>query len=521
MKASDLPVYYNAANILERNLIERPDKIALLSSQEEMTFREVNRQANQVANALTRLGIHGGDFVGLLSPDLPEWVTTFFGIWKIGGVAIGINTFLETADYDYILRDSYARLLIAHESLLDRILPVLDSLPFLQKIIVIGKEIPERFTSYDDWVTDEPVEFETVTTHREDFCTLNYSSGTTGKPKGILHAHKDYPLTTKIWATNIIGLTESDRTIAIPKLFFTFGLISNLTSPWDLGASIVLLERHARHTGDVLASIDRFKASVLFGVPTAYSMLLATEGFDENYDLSSLRLCYTAGEALPAPLWESWKERTGLDLIEGIGTTENLTLFISNTSQDFKPGSSGKIVPGYEARLVDEEGQPVQPGETGDLHIRGETASFFYLHQYEKSKTAFQGEWLITGDKYIVDEDGFYWHQGREDDLLKVGGIWVSPLEVESTLISHPAVLQCAVVGHPDSANLIKPKAFVILDNDFQPTDELANELIQYCRANMAAFKRPRWIEFLDELPKTSTGKIQRAKLREPSHSPG
>jgi len=242
--------------------------------------------------------------------------------------------------------------------------------------------------------------------------------------------------------------------------------------------------------------------------------MLATEDFNTKYDISSLRLCVSAGESLPASIWHGWKERTGLDIIDGIGSTENFHIFISNRPDDIRPGSSGKPFDGYEVKIVDEDGQEVPRGEVGNLLVKGETAAPFYLHQYEKSRKTFLGEWLFTGDKYFVDEDGFYWHAGRSDDMLKVGGIWVSPVEVESTLISHPAVLECAVVGHLDASNLIKPKAFVVLKEGRAPDDEMKSQLIEHCKEKMADYKRPRWIEFVPELPKTATGKIQRFRLR-------
>jgi acyl-coenzyme A synthetase/AMP-(fatty) acid ligase len=243
-------------------------------------------------------------------------------------------------------------------------------------------------------------------------------------------------------------------------------------------------------------------------------MIMAIKDYKKSYDLSSLRLCVSAGEALPAPLWHQWKEATRLDIIDGIGCTEIYHIYISNRPGDIRPGSSGKPVEGFEVKVVDEAGKEVPQGEIGNLLVKGETTSLFYLHQYERSRTTFLGEWLFTGDKYYVDEDGYFWHGGRSDDMLKVGGIWVSPMEVESTLIGHKAVLECAVVGQTDQSDLIKPKAYVVLQAGYSRSDALASELIEYCVEQMAGYKRPRWIEFVDELPKTATGKIQRFKLR-------
>jgi acyl-coenzyme A synthetase/AMP-(fatty) acid ligase len=261
--------------------------------------------------------------------------------------------------------------------------------------------------------------------------------------------------------------------------------------------------------------VDRFKPTILYNAPTGYAAAMAVEKLAERYDLSSLRLCVSAGEALPAPVWHRWKEMTGLNIVDGIGSTENFHIFISNRPNDMRPGSSGKPFAGYELKIVDHDGNEVPRGEIGNLLVRGETAALFYLHQYEKSQQTFRGEWLFTGDKYYVDEDGYYWHAGRSDDMLKVGGIWVSPVEVESALMSHPAVLECAVVGHTDGADLVKPKAFVSLKEGYAPSEALGSELITYCTEKIAAYKRPRWVEFVPELPKTATGKIQRFKLRQ------
>jgi benzoate-CoA ligase family protein len=265
---------------------------------------------------------------------------------------------------------------------------------------------------------------------------------------------------------------------------------------------------------NVLDMVDRFKPTVLYNAPTGYAAILAMEDFTEKYDLSSLRMCVSAGEALPASIWHGWKERTGLDIIDGIGSTEVWHIFISNRPGDIRPGSSGKPVPGYEVRIVDEAFDDVPQGEIGNLLVKSETTAMYYLHQSARSRTTFLGEWLFTGDKYYVDQDGYYWHAGRSDDMLKVGGIWVSPMEVENTILSHPAVLECAVVGHADAANLIKPRAFVVLKEGQQPSEELTQALTAHCKERMAEYKRPRWIEFVPELPKTATGKIQRFKLR-------
>ncbi|MBI5652954.1 MAG: benzoate-CoA ligase family protein [Chloroflexi bacterium] len=518
MKATDLPLYYNAVDILERNLATRADKVALLSdTRPEMTFREISNEANQVGNALKKLGARFGDYVAILALDCPEWVATFFGAIKIGAVAVGINTLLKPHEYAYILRDSRARVLIVHASLLPGIDSIHTELEFVEQIIVIGNLATRPgyvHATFADWIKNEATELTAAPTHRDDFCSLNYSSGTTGEPKGILHAHKDYPLTSQLWGVNVLGLRESDRTYAGAKLFFTFGFGGNLIFPWYVGASSVLFSGPPRIATNVFDVVTKFKPTILYNAPTGFAAMLAVPDFKSKYDLSSLRLCVSAGENLPAPIWDMWKNATGLDIIDGIGSTENFHIFLSNRPGDIRPGSSGKPFAGYELKIADEEGNALPRGEVGNLLVRGETAAQFYLHQYARSQRTFLGEWLNTGDKYYIDDDGYYWHAGRSDDMLKVGGIWVSPVEVESTLLSHPGVLECAVIGIADQQNLVKPKAIVVLKEGFTASDTLRDELIAHCREKMAEYKRPRWIEFVAELPKTATGKIQRFRLR-------
>ncbi len=514
MKAADLPLYYNTIEILEHNLAERADKVALYSQERNMTFQEVANEVNQIGNALKKLGVRKGDFVGILALDVPEWATSFFGCLKIGAIAIGINTLLTPQEYAYMLKDSSTRVIIIHQALLPSLEAIRDEAEFLEHVIVIGQPQREGDLTYNDWIEGESTTLKALSIHREDFCSLNYSSGTTGAPKGILHAHKDYPLTAQLWGVNVLGLQESDRTFSLAKLFFAFGLGGNLIFPWYVGASTVLFSGSPRVAANILEMIDRFKPTILYNAPTGYAATMAVENFTQKYDFSTLRLCVSAGESLPAPVWHAWKEATGIDIIDGIGSTEILHIFLSNQPGDIRPASSGKPFEGYELKIVDDAGDEVLQGEIGNLLVKGESTALSYLHQYERSQKTFLGQWVFTGDKYYIDPDGFYWHAGRSDDMMKVGGIWVSPVEVESTLISHPAVLECAVVEKADQSDLIKPKAYVVLNEGFTGSDDLTAELITYSKEKMAAYKRPRWIDYVTELPKTATGKIQRFKLR-------
>ena len=514
MKAADLPLYYNAVDILERNIPERAGKTALLSADREATFGELVAETNRTGNALRELGVGFGDTVAIVAPDSVEWVTSYFGTIKIGAIALSLNTMLTPDEFRHMLDDGRASVLICHEMFLDIVEAVRGALPELRHVVVIGTPRRDTDPTHRTWLDAASPELEATRTHREDICCLNYSSGTTGEPKGIPHAHKDLPLTAQNWGVNILGITEQDRTFGAAKLFFTFGTGGNLIFPFYAGASAVLLAGSPRVVASVLGTIDRFKPTILYNAPTGYAMALALEDLTEKYDLTSLRICVSAGEALPAPLWESWKERTGLDIIDGIGSTEVYHIFLTNRPGDIRPGSSGKPFDGYDLRLVDEDGADVPAGEVGNLWVRGESTSLSYLHQFDKSRETFRGEWLVTGDKYRIDEDGYYWHCGRSDDMLKVGGIWVSPVEVESALMRHDAVLECAVVGVEDEDGLVKPHAYVKLNEGFSSDAGTARNLVDHCVENMAKYKRPRRVEFVDELPKTATGKIQRFKLR-------
>ena len=473
-------------------------------------------EVDRVGNALRRLGVRQGDTVAILSLDTAEWAIAFFACLKIGAIAVGMSTRLTAKEQAYILRDAGARVLLVHSSLLASAREALAEASIVDEVVVIGSagDAGDAFHAYESWIAGESADLDAADTSRSDFGTLNYSSGTTGRPKGIFHSHQDYALTSQLWGVDVLGLREDDRTFSVAKLFFVFGLGGNLIFPWFVGASVVLHPGSPRIATDVLSMIDRFRPTILFNAPTGYASMLAVDDFTGAYDLTSLRLGVSAGEALPAPVWHEFHDRTGIELIDGIGSTENFHVFISNRPGDVRPGSSGRPVPGYECRIVDPEGGEVPRGEIGNLHLKGETAALFYLHDPERSRQTFLGEWLDTGDKYFEDEDGYFWHAGRTDDMLKVGGIWVSPVEVESTLISHEAVLECAVVGVSDASDLVKPKAYVVLKEGHVGDDGLTEDLVEYCVEHMAAYKRPRWIEFVEELPKTATGKIQRYRLR-------
>lgn len=515
MKAADLPLYYNMCEILEHNLETRADKTAILSDDGSITFAEVSHQVNQIGNALLRLGVRFGDCVAILSPDRPEWATSFFAVGKIGGIALGMNTLLKTEEYGYILGDSRASVLIVHDSLLSNIEPVISRHSTLKQVIVIGDAADTGYMTFTDWIAREDRALDAAHTHRDDFCSLHYSSGTTGMPKGVLHAHKDYPLIAQLSGVDVFGMTEDDRTFSVAKLFFVYGIGGNLIFPWYVGASCVLYAGPPRQVAAVLKTVETYQPTIFVGVPTVYGAILALPDFSDRFNLNSVRMCLSAGEALPAPAWQAWKDATDVEILDTIGCTETYHTFMANRPGAIRPGSSGKPIGGYDVRLVDDDGNDVPAGDVGHLMVRGESTALFYLHQSEKSRYTFRGEWLFTGDRYSMDEDGYYWHAGRGDDMLKVGGLWVSPVEIESALSEHEAVSECAVVGHYDNAQLLKPKAFVSLQDDVEASNEILGELLKLCAKKLDAHKRPRWIEFADTLPRTATGKLQRFRLRE------
>lgn len=517
-RAADLPQSYNAVDVLTRNLDARRDETAILSAARTVTFGEIADDVFRVAGALRRLGSAQGDVVAILAPDSVEWVAAYFGTIAAGGVAFGMNTLLTPRELAFQLGDSRARVLIADPGLLEPLRDLLAATA-VEHVIVVGPEQASDHgpgeRAFADWIAGEAALAEPEGTSRDDHCCLNYSSGTTGDPKGVPHAHKDLPLCAQLVGVNVLGLRPADRAFSVARLFFTFGTGGALVFPWYVGASTVLMPSSPRVVEDVLGTIARFRPTILYNAPTGYAQALAREDLTARWDLSSLRLCVSAGEALPAPLWHAWKERTGLDIVDGIGSTENWHIFLSNRPGDVRPGSSGRPVEGYELALVDDDGRPIgAPDVVGNLWVKGETAARSYLRREERSRTTFRDGWLVTGDKYSRDADGYWWHAGRSDDMLKVGGIWVSPVEVESALVAHAAVLECAVVGATDDAGLTKPRALVVAKPGHEPGDELAARLIEHCRERMAAYKRPRWIEFVSELPKTATGKIQRFRLR-------
>jgi benzoate-CoA ligase family protein len=509
------PDRYNASAILDDNLAAgRADKVAIHMGDEQYTYRHVAELANRTGNALRELGVEHENRVLMLLLDTPQFPAAFFGAIKIGAVPIPTNTVMQPADYQYFLNDSRAKVAVVSGPLYKLIEPVRANCKYLRHVVVVDGDGAPGTVDWKPWVEAASPALDPADTSRDDMAFWLYSSGSTGFPKGAVHLQHDIALTVENYARGVLHMSEADLCFSGSKLFHAYGLGNNLTFPYGVGASTVLFP--GRPTPDALfQTIARFRPTLFFSVPTMYAAMLAVPEAEKKYDLRSVRLCVSAAEALPAEIYRQWQERFGLEILDGIGSTEMLHIFISNYPGQVRPGSSGHPVPGYRAKLADENGTEVPAGEIGDLLISGDSAAPFYWNKHEKSKHTMRGEWMFTGDKYHVDADGYYWYDGRSDDMLKVGGAWVSPIEVESALIEHPAVLESAVVGAKDEAGLVKTKAFVVLKEGYSGSPQLAQELQDFVKSRIAPYKYPRSIEFAGDLPKTVTGKIQRYKLRE------
>jgi benzoate-CoA ligase len=443
--------------------------------------------------------------------DSIDWPVAFLGAIKAGIIPIAVNTMLTGRDYEYMLSDSRARALLVSEQLLPQFAPLLGKMPFLKHVIVSGKD-PQGHVPFSGIVARGKPQPRVAPTTRDDACFWLYSSGSTGMPKGTVHVHSSLATTAELYAKGVLGIQESDTVFSAAKLYFAYGLGNALTFPLYAGATAVLMAERPT-PASVFKRLTNKRPTVFFGVPTLYAAMLAAPDFPDRKSLA-LRTCVSAGEALPPQIAKTFKDRTGLDILDGIGSTEMLHIFLSNRPGEFRHGTTGKPVPGYELRLVDEQGDPVKQGELGELQISGPTHASYYWNNRDKTRNTFVGGWTKSGDKYSMDADGFYAYGGRSDDMLKVSGIWVSPAEVEAALVSHDAVLEAAVVGHEDDQKLVKPKAYVVLKPGQSSSDTLKASLQQHVKDKLAPYKYPRWIEFLNELPKTATGKIQRFKLR-------
>ena len=569
----ELPRAYNAAvEFIDANLSKgRERKTAFIDAAGRHTYGELAERVNRAGNALRALGAGMETRVLMCMLDGIDFPAVFWGAIKAGCVPIPVNTLLTSVDYAHLLRDSRARVAVVSEELLDRFEPVLADRPHVERFVVAGGEAPAstRPAAGDgsgtpsaagadsgtppaapastgsgggsppapgasgdrerrpagtetgaptrhrlaDLLAAASPRLEPAPTTSDDVAFWLYTSGSTGTPKGSMHLHRDLITTAEHYGVGTLGIREDDVVYSAAKLFFAYGLGNGMTFPFHVGATTVVLA--GRPTPDAVTALLReHRPTIFYGVPTLYGAMLALPREGEEDGSSRLRLAVSAGEALPAEIGAAWEERFGAPILDGLGSTEMLHIFLSNREGDVRYGTTGKAVPGYRLKLVDEAGAPAAPGEIGELWVSGDSSAVAYWNQREKSLATFHGPWTRTGDKYVVDGEGYYRYCGRTDDMLKVGGQWVSPFEVESALLGHPEVLEAAVVAAEDERGLVKPKAFVVPRAGVEPDDRLAASLQAFVKDRLAPFKYPRWIEFASDLPKTATGKIQRFRLR-------
>jgi benzoate-CoA ligase family protein len=497
-----LPDQFNAATyFIDCHINEgRGEKIAIESEGTRLTYRQLWQNVNRFGNGLRKLGVRIEERVFLLLLDGPEFVISFFGAIKIGAVPVPVNTLLKPSDYQYMLNNARARVAVVSESLYPQIAAIpRGELRYLKHVVAVGANPLAGAVRFDDLLEQNPPDLEAEPTSKDDAAFWLYSSGSTGFPKACVHLQHDMMVCAERYAKGILGMTENDRCFSAAKLFFAYGLGNALYFPLAVGATSILCPGPPKPQ-QVFEIIERHRPTLLFSVPSNYAALLAHASGNTHvqgapdFDLSSIRYGISAGEA--------------------IGSTEILHVFIANRPGAIRPGSSGQIIPGYEAKIVGENNQPVSLGKIGNLLVNADSTCSHYWNQHEKSKSTIEGEWIRTGDKYYQDAEGYFWYVGRSDDMLKCSGVWVSPIEIENVLIEHPAVLEAAVVGREDNDQLLKPAACVVLKTGVAGTPDLARELQEFVVSRLPVFKRPRWVEFFDELPKTATGKLQRFKLR-------
>ncbi len=500
-----------AVPFIDRHLDEgRADKTIIRSTTgEEVTFGHLATMVNKTGNALVNLGLKKGDRVLMMIKDAPEFYYIFFGAIKAGYVPVALNTLLRAKDYSFMIDDSACGAVIYSSEFAVEVEPALANAKTKPAHTYCTDKGTTPFNSLIEAGSDQLTPADATAT---DDCFWLYSSGSTGTPKGTVHCHQDMVVASQHYGVDTLGVTEDDVCFSAAKLFFAYGLGNGMTFPLWVGATAVLFPGRPM-PDNTFDTIENFKPSLYFGVPTLYAaQLQALE--NRTVDFSSVRWCVSAGEALPSDVFNRWKAKTGLTILDGIGSTEALHIFISNRDGKVKAGTSGLMVPGYEAKIIDENDKEVPVGEAGRLFIKGGSTAKYYWNNPEKTAATMVDGWLSTGDTYILDEEGYFVYCGRDDDMLKVGGIWCSPFEIEAKLIEHPAVLEAAIVGRADSEDLIKPEAFIVLNGGVDPSDDLKTELLKHCQDGLARYKYPRWFNFEKELPKTATGKIQRFKLR-------
>jgi benzoate-CoA ligase family protein len=501
----------NVSLLVDRNVEKgRGERPAILCGGERVTYTELLERVCQAARGLRELGVRREERVLLVLDDTPGFPATFLGAIRIGAVPVPVNPLYKASDFRFFLEDSYARLVVVDDAFAAPAAEAADGLPE-----------PVRVVSPDELLQAGAgtAVFPPVATHEDDMAFWLYSSGSTGRPKGVVHRQSDVAATATTYGASVLGLTEDDVTYSTSKLYHAYGLGNGISFPYWAGATTVLTT--GRPVPDhVYGAIERHRPTCLFSVPTVYNALLNSPGASER-DLSSVRICLSAAEPLPPEVFRRWEKAYGLSILDGIGSTEMLHIYCSNTAGAIRPGSSGRPVPGYELELRDEDGRPLAVGQVGELYVKGDSVLAGYWHHRHRTRRSLQGEWFRTGDRYRRDEEGYFWYEGRTDDMIKVGGLWVSPIEIENVLLEHSAVLESAVVGI-EVEGLTRVRAHVVCRAGVSPGEALVAELVELCKSRLQRYQYPHIIEFEEDLPKTMTGKIQRFALRtRPTRSRG
>ncbi len=510
-----IPEVFNQSQFLiDRHLKEgRAENIAVYYEDQKITYAALSAMVNRTGNALKDLGVEIENRVMLILPDCPEFLYSYLGAMKIGAVPVPVNTLASDQDYKYFLNDSRAKVLVLSQEVLPKIQSVKEELRYSPRIVVVG-QASDGTLSYNELTASASDRLAATETSRDDMAFWMYTSGTTALPKGVVHLHHDLTHYMLPFCEDILQVSEKDIVFSTSKMFFSYGRNNSVETPLLYGASVVLYTQWPEPK-KVFQLIEKYRPTLFFSVPTFYAALLReAEKAGPVFDLSSIRLCLSAGEALPKSLYEGWKAKFSLQILDVVGSTDVGGLYLGNYPGQVKPGSSGKLLPGFEGRLRDTEGKQVPQGEVGTLWLKNDGIASCYWNKHQRSREVFEGEWFNTGDLFYEDAEEYFWYQGREDDMFKVSGQWTSPLEIEEILIEHPAVRESGVVGKPDQAGLTRVSAFVVLNEGYQGSPQLERELTSLVHDRTAHFKTPRWVYFVQELPRTTTGKLQRHKLR-------
>jgi benzoate-CoA ligase family protein len=504
---------YNVCELLDRNLdAGRGDKVAIHWGEETVTYAELAARTHAFASALRDAGVRREERVLLVLDDSPAWPTAFVGAMRLGAVPVPVSFLDRAHNFLHYLRDSYARVVVVETAVAETLQGVLGDVPGELTVWSANGEVEGAEPLSALLEAHAGAEVATADTHKDDVAFWLYSSGSTGPPKGVVHLHHDIPYTCETYAREVLEIAEDDVTFSSTKLYHAYGLGNNFSFPYGVGAATVLLAGRPSPPA-ILATAQRYRPTLFFSVPTLYNAMLNLPDA-ASHDLSSVRLCVSAAEPLSPTVLKRWREAFGLDILDGIGSTEMLHIYCSNRAGRIVPGTSGEAVPGYDLKLLDEEGREIIDGEVGNLYVRGDSAHAFYWHQHDRTKDTLKGDWFFTGDRYRRDEAGGYLYEGRADDMIKVGGLWVSPIEVENALAEHPVVVECAAVG-VRAEETTRVKAYLVCREHDHAPGELEAELQEWCKQRLRRYEYPHFFEFVDELPKTLTGKIQRYKLRD------